>query len=181
MRHEQQEHERFRALFDAVYGPLLAYAIRRTENRADAEEVVADALLVAWRRRGEMPRGDALPWLYGVARRVLANQRRGQRRRQRVQRLLTVLRPGAADPAERVDAGERTRAVLSAMARLSETDREVLRLRFWEGLSHAEIGASLGCAENAAAIRLHRARRRLAEELLKEESASGQEAVEIAG
>jgi RNA polymerase sigma factor (sigma-70 family) len=170
------DHERFRRLFEDAYRPLLAYALRRTDSAADAEEVVAETLLVAWRRQREVPLGEgAIPWLYGVARRVLANQRRSQARRRRFERLLQPLvRPSTED-----ETTEPLEAVIAASRRLSEVDQEVLRLAAWEGLSHAEIGISLGCSENAAALRLHRARRRLREELLKEDGLPGQEVVEV--
>jgi RNA polymerase sigma factor (sigma-70 family) len=168
--------ERFRRLFDDAYRSLLAYALRRTESAADAEEVVADTLLVAWRRRDDLPPGEeALPWLYGVARRVLANQRRGRARRRRVERLL---RPLIRSTTERDEPGALD-AVVAASRRLSEADQEVLRLAAWEDLSHAQIATALGCSENAAALRLHRARRRLRQELLKEGGVPGQEVVEV--
>jgi RNA polymerase sigma factor (sigma-70 family) len=182
MASDHDRRESFRALFDRSYGPLMTYAVRRAASRADAEEVVAEALLVAWRRRADMPSDShALPWLYGVARRVLANQRRGQGRRQRFERLLSPLRSAAKDPSDLAEADDEARAVLAAVARLAEADREVLCLKVWEGLSHAEIAASLGCTENAAAIRLHRARQRLRDELLKEGRLPGQEAFEVIG
>jgi RNA polymerase sigma-70 factor (ECF subfamily) len=170
------DHERFRRLFEDAYRPLLAYALRRTERMADAEEVVAETMLVAWRRHRDMPAGEeAIPWLYGVARRVLANQRRSAARRVRLERLLqpfTRLSTEIEEPTE-VD------SVIAATQRLSTADQEVLRLAAWEGLSHAEIGISLGCSENAAALRLHRARRRLRTELMKEGRFPGHEVVEV--
>lgn len=170
------DHERFRRLFEDAYRPLLAYALRRSENAADAEEVVAETLLVAWRRRDDLPPGEeALPWLYGVARRVLANQRRSQARRRRLERLLQPLTGPATEPADLASIDP----VLAAMRRLAQGDQEVLRLAAWEGLSHAEIGVALGCSDNAAALRLHRARRRLREELVKEGGFPGQEVVEV--
>lgn len=170
------EDEQFRRLFDDAYRPLLAYALRRSESVADAEEVVADTLLVAWRRRGDLPAGDGtLPWLYGVARRVLANQRRGQARRRRFERLLQPLIRPSAEPEE----SESLDAVIAGMRRLPATDQEVLRLAAWEDLSHAQIAIALDCSENAAALRLHRARRRLREELLKEGRFPGHEVVEV--
>jgi RNA polymerase sigma factor (sigma-70 family) len=169
----------FRRLFDISYRPLLAYALRRGASRADAEEVVADTLLVAWRRRDEVPaEPEALPWLYAVARRVLANQRRARVRRRRLERLLGAP-PSVADLFEEAELAEEARALIAASRRLSEADQEVLRLAAWEGLSHSEIGRSLGCSENAAALRLHRARLRLREALVKEARAAGQEVVEV--
>lgn len=168
----------FRHLFDLSYRPLLAYALRRGASPADAEEVVAETLLVAWRRRDDLPgEAEALPWLYAVARRVLANQRRGRVRRRRLERLLGAP-PTVADLVEEAQLAEEARALVAASRRLSEADQEVLRLAAWEGLSHREIGRSLGCSENAAALRLHRARLRLREALVKEGRAAGQEVVE---
>jgi RNA polymerase sigma-70 factor (ECF subfamily) len=172
----------FRRLFDDAYRPLLAYALRRGASHADAEEVVAEALLVAWRRRAELPSGpDALPWLYAVARRVLANRRRAAARAQRFRRALRIgsSLPSGREPEPSLERGEEVRAVLAALRRLPEPDQEVLRLAVWEGLSHRQIALSLGCSENAAALRLHRARQRLREELVKEGSLPGQELVEV--
>ena len=72
--------ERFRALFAAHRSAVLAYARRRVDPDA-AADVVAETFLVAWRRLDAVP-DDALPWLYGVARKVVGNQRRAQRRSQ---------------------------------------------------------------------------------------------------
>ena len=83
-RREPSEH-RFRALFAAHERAILAYALRRVTDPADAAEVVAETFLVAWRRLDDVATGDGeRPWLYGVARRVLANQRRGYERRDRL-------------------------------------------------------------------------------------------------
>jgi RNA polymerase sigma-70 factor (ECF subfamily) len=150
--------------------------LRRSEGAADAEEVVAETLLVAWRRRRELPVDDeALPWLYGVARRVLANQRRSHARRRRLERLLQPLTRSSTAAEEPIGVD----SVVAATQRLTTPDQEILRLAAWEGLSHAQIAIALGCSENAAALRLHRARQRLREELLKEDAAPGQEVIEV--
>lgn len=76
------EGDDFEALYSAHYDALLRYALRRVADPADAADVVAETWTVAWRRRTQLPGGDAdRLWLFGVARRVLANQRRGQLRR----------------------------------------------------------------------------------------------------
>lgn len=174
------EQESFRRLFDGAYRPLLAYALRRTQRPEDAEEIVADTLLVAWRRRNDVPAGaDAIPWLYGVARRLIANERRGQVRRRRLERVLQPLARATLEPGDLVEAADMTRAVIAASRRLGEDDQEILRLAAWEGLSHEQIAVSLGCSENAAALRLRRARQRLREELLKADRFPGQELVEV--
>ncbi len=152
---------RFTALFDRVHAPLLAYAVRRVADPADAADVVAETLLVAWRRLDDVPAGDAArPWLFGVARRVLANHYRGERRRLA---LADRLREQLADvvvPPEPVDP-----ALIEAMDRLPPDDRELLRLVAWEELARDEIALVLGVPRATVRVRLHRARRRLIAQL----------------
>jgi RNA polymerase sigma-70 factor (ECF subfamily) len=155
--------DRLEDLFEAHHRALLAYAARRCPTLSDAEDVVAEVFLVAWRRLDDVPAGDeALPWLYGVARKTIGNQRRGLLRRGRLQARLeqTAERPETPGPTG-------TEPALEALARLSEGDRELLRLVAWEGLSHSEIAAVLGISVNAVAIRLHRARARFEKALVK--------------
>src|ERR1700684_297555 len=77
-----ERRHRFEELYAANCGPLLGYVLRRTDNPDDAADVIAETFLTAWRRLDAVPPGDeARLWLYGVARRVLANYRRGERRR----------------------------------------------------------------------------------------------------
>ena len=136
--------------------------------REDAEDVVAETFLTAWRRLDEIPCGSgARPWLYGVARNALANQHRGERRRGRLRdRLNAEPRPSAR---QRAGANDELASVAAAFARLREDDRELLALVAWEELDPGEIATVLGCSRNAARIRLHRARRRLANELRRKE------------
>ena len=152
-------HADFAALFNAHFDSLLAYTRRRTPQLADAEDAMAETYIVAWRRLAELP-ADAQEqrlWLFGVAYRVIANQRRAAGRRlQLTDRLKAALLPPSRPSAVLAD-------VADALATLSDGDQEILRLAAWEGLSHGEIGLVLGITPNAAAIRLHRARRRLEE------------------
>ncbi len=134
------------------------YALRRSD-RDTAEEVTAQVFLVAWRRRAAVPE-DALPWLYGVARRVLADQRRGASRRSRLgQRLRSV----AVEEVPQLELHDR--GLTEALQRLRARDREALLLCYWEELQPAQIARAMGCSRAAAAVRLHRARLRLAREL----------------
>lgn len=154
--------ERFRALYEANYRPILGYALRRT-GAADAADVVAETFLTAWRRLADVPEGDAARlWLYGTARRALANHRRSERRRERLAGRLHEAPRVDSEPAEPPAGGGR---VAEAFARLRPQDRELLALAAWESLDAGEIAAVLGCSRNAARIRLHRARRRFASEL----------------
>ena len=154
------DEELFRRVYERTFEPLLAYALRRVEQPADAADVVAETFLVAWRRGRQLPDGEeATLWLYGVARRVLANHHRGGVRREMLgerlrQRLSETV---ARDPGREVPERVSVRAMLT---RLAEPDREVLMLTFWEGLEPRETAAVLGISAAVARTRLSRARAR---------------------
>jgi RNA polymerase sigma factor (sigma-70 family) len=148
----------FDVLFDAHYAELRRYAMRRVENRAAIEDVLAETFATAWRRREQMPE-PALPWLFGVCHKVIANHRRATRRRMRLLNRLSASRVDIGrDPAELF--AERSE-IADAFARLSDSQREVLRLVAWEGLSSVEASAALGCSPETFRVRLHRARAEL--------------------
>lgn len=154
----------------AHYEGVLGYLRRRAPADA-AAEVAADAFLVAWRRLDEVPPGAAGPWLIGVARRTLANRRRGERRGLAlVRRLGGMAEVVAPDPAERTGHDQ---AVREAFGRLSARDRETLALVAWEGLAPREAAAALGLPAQVVTARLFRARRRLRRALDETEGATG--------
>jgi RNA polymerase sigma factor (sigma-70 family) len=159
---ENPRTRRFRALYDDYRARLIAYALRRTSSRDDAADVVAETYAIAWRRLDAVPEGDlALLWLFATARRVAANQRRQHRRSDDlVLRLGAELRGAFASVAPATDETAVTSAAL--LGRLSESDRELLILVGWDGLTTSELATVLGCSSTAARIRLHRARARLA-------------------
>lgn len=152
--------KRFVELYEENARDLIAYARRRVPSAEDAADLVAETFLVAWRRLDEAPRGgDARLWLYGVARRTLSTQRRGELRRARLtERLRSEL---AAAARSLPPADTRSDPVLRALAGLGEEDREILLLAGWEGLAPREMARALGISAVAARSRLHRARRRL--------------------
>jgi RNA polymerase sigma factor (sigma-70 family) len=151
----------FERLFADTAAEITRYVLRRA-GPADAEDAVGEVFLVAWRRRQDVPDSpEDLLWLYGVARRVLANARRGRRRLDRLRaRIAAEPLPPAAEPED-----DRIAAVRAALGRLAPDDAEVLRLSTWEELSHREIAAVLGLSENAVALRASRARKKLGEML----------------
>ncbi|MEX1173698.1 MAG: sigma-70 family RNA polymerase sigma factor [Chloroflexota bacterium] len=150
---------RFDAIFTQHQRAVLAYTMRRTPTLADAEDATAETFTIAWRKLASVPTDDALPWLYAVARRVLANQRRGNGRRERLASLLKV----EEDVATPLRLGnDRDGPAFLALASLSPSDQEVLRLHAWEGLANHQIAQVLAITPNAVAIRLHRARARYA-------------------
>ena len=160
---EGERRRRFEELYTANQASLLGYALRRTRSSDDAADVLAETFLVAWRRLDEIPAGAATRlWLYGAARRVLANQHRGERRRVALADRLKADLAVSYRPAE--PAGEMAE-LAAAFRRLPEPDRELLALASWEGLDAGQIATVLGCSRNAIRIRLHRARRRLTDEL----------------
>lgn len=154
---------RFEAIFRAHYASVLAYALRRV-GRHEADDVVAETFAVAWRRLPAVP-ADELPWLYGVARRTIANQRRGNRRRAALLDRVRREAPIGDQPSEIADRVAERAGVAAALGRLSERDREALRLVVWEGLDTGRAAQAAGCSSGAFAVRLHRARRRLVKEL----------------
>ena len=148
--------------FDQLYrehaGAVRAYARRRT-TRAAADDVVADVFMVAWRRVDDVP-AEPLPWLLGVARKVLANQRRGEHRGaelrdrirgQQISGVGAALSDDGPSPAVR------------ALWSLGASDQELLMLIAWDRLTRAQAAEALGISVGTLAVRLHRARGRLAQ------------------
>jgi RNA polymerase sigma-70 factor (ECF subfamily) len=151
---------RFDTIFAAHQRAVLGYAIRRTRSLADAEDVAAETFVIAWRKVEAIP-DEPLPWLYAVARRVLANHRRGSGRRERLAALLRV-----EDVPTPMRLGDDLDGPASrALASLRAADQELLRLVAWEELTNQQIAVVLGISPNAVAIRVHRARARFAEAL----------------
>lgn len=149
-------HDAFEAFYEVHYEDLLRYALRRVDQPADAADVVAETWAVAWRRRDDLPPvHEQRLWLFGTARRVLANQRRGKVRQTRLSEKLALELQAAAVPGL-----ERDDDVTQALSCLSERDREVLFLSAWEDLTPEDIGKVLGCTAATARVRLHRARTR---------------------
>ena len=144
-----------------VLEPLRRYLARRTDP-ATADDVLAETLLVCWRRLDDVP-ADPLPWAYGVARNCLANAARGVRRQQRLAARIAVVDPPAASTPGPGEDGDPD--LTEALAALREEEAELLRLWAWERLTPAEIAEVLDVTPNAVSIRLHRARQRLKDEL----------------
>lgn len=165
--------ERFEALARQLVEPLRRFLARRTDPET-AEDVLADTLLVCWRRLDEIP-DEPLPWAYAVARNCLANALRSGRRQERVAaKVASMDPPRAVEPSPDDDVPD----LAEALAALPETDAELLRLWAWEQLSPAEIAEALEITANAASVRLHRAKEKLRlqlEELGKNDAGAGHE------
>ena len=145
--------QQFEQIYAEHLGAVRAYVRRRAPEDV-VDDLVAETFLVCLRRPDRVP-AEPLPWLYAVARKTIANERR------RRERSVTAARRDLAWDAE--PTGDNVLA--SAFATLSDRDREILRLVAWEGLSLREAAAVLGCSTVACRVRFHRARTRLAARL----------------
>ena len=156
----ETDSQRFEALYLANYAAVLRYVARRIERSA-AEEIVAETFTIAWRRLEHVPRDEQLPWLLVTARNTLANQRRAATRATVKERAhaATIREPPSRDPA---DALAERDAIVRAFTTLSQPDREALRLVAWDGLALATAARVAGTTRLAFAMRVSRARRRLA-------------------
>lgn len=155
--------DRFRRLYDAQYADVAAYCRRRLPPD-QVGDVVAETWTVVWQRLDDVPEGEgARPWIYGVARNLIRNQRRRHDRGDALRDALVqeLSRRDQVAVAGQFESNERIAALVDALHGLRDDDREVIRLAAWEALPHADIATVLGCSPNAVAIRLHRARKRL--------------------
>jgi len=153
--------DRARLAFESLYrssrDDLFAYAAGLLRDRSAAEEITAQAFERAWRKRRQLKRGRGSPraWLFGIARNAALDELRRRSRQAELaeERIEAPGHGGGADPA--VAAVERV-AVGQAFERLGGRDRELVALKFFAGLSNAEIAAVIGTSESNAGTRLHR-------------------------
>lgn len=156
---------KFERLYTSHYDDVLRYCLRRT-NREDALDTAAETFTVAWRRRDTMPTDHALPWLYGVARFVLANLwRSAERRNNALARMWVVEDSSLEEPEWQLVVDQESRDIVAAISRLRQSDQEIIRLAAWEELSREDLGIALGCTPNTVTKRMNGALDRLACEL----------------
>lgn len=162
----------FDGFFAEHFEQVWRHVRRRCDSAADADDVTAEVFATAWRRRAEMPtvREMITPWLYAVARRVLANHRRGRTRAERLQLRLIDNAPETTDPG--VESVVIEGRLADALRSLSDDVRDIVLMRCWEGLAVTEIARSLDCTPNAVSIRLHWARARIAEFLASHDASA---------
>ena len=156
---------RFIDLYERFYRPVYAYCRRRTTSDL-VDDVVADTFLIAWRKIDQVPRGsEVLPWLYGVAYRVLGHQWRGRSRRKSLDEKLGVLgREALETPEEVIVTRQASRQVFDALSELKAIDQEILLLSAWEELPQADIAVTLNISIGAVRQRLHEAKRNLSKQ-----------------
>jgi len=165
-RARQGEPECFGVLFDRHGEAVRAFCARRTGSTDAADDLVSIVFLEAWRRRGdvELVDNNALPWLYGIARRTMHHRwRTALRHRRALDRLASA--PATPDHADevagRLDDERHLTRLRAALARLKPPDRDVLVLCVWQGLTYAEAAVALGVPVGTVRSRLSRARARL--------------------
>jgi RNA polymerase sigma factor (sigma-70 family) len=159
----RQKEAKFEALYRAHVQQVYAYCMRRS-SREEAKDMTADVFLHAWRRFEDMPRDEgALFWLYGVARNVVSNHDRSQRRRKRLNaKAASMAETHVQGPEPQVVRNAEHEAVLQALAKLPKTDREIITLVEWEGLQRQEVAEMLFVSKSAIDKRIKRAHRKLA-------------------
>lgn len=157
---------RFRTLYEANYADVLRFVTRRV-HPSHAEDVVAETFLVAWRRMDTIPSDGSRPWLFGVARNVIQNTLRGERRREALAVRIADAGPLVSVAPASLDADLVARRVdlVAAWRRLPATHQEALALGLWDGLSAAQAARVLGITPVAFRLRLSRARRAIRREL----------------
>jgi RNA polymerase sigma factor (sigma-70 family) len=157
----QDDRSRFEDLYRETVRRLFAYVLTRTD-RENAADVVSSTYLVAWRRFDEVP-ADALPWLIGVARRSLADQRRSEARQRAVGQRLGEEPTAPRDLGDTVTESMVLRSsIRRALVRMRPEDRDIVILAAWHGFGTEQLAVTLGCSKSLASLRLHRARRRFA-------------------
>lgn len=157
---------RFEALYRAHAREVHPYCLRRTTGE-EAKDATSDVFLVAWRRFEDVPPGDeTLPWLYGVARNVLANHARSFRRRGRLTTKLASQHEGTEPGLEpQVVRNEEHQELVRALSKLSDKDQEILRLVEWEGLSREQVADMFYVSRGAIDKRISRAYKKVARTL----------------
>jgi RNA polymerase sigma factor (sigma-70 family) len=162
-------------LFEAFYREhvedLQRFVARRVGDRERAADLTAEIFLAAIdsAHRYRPRRGTPKAWLYGIARVLVANDRRrlGRQRagEERLRGSTLLEEEDTARMDARLDAAAQSRRLYEAMDRLPEGERAVLELVALDELTVAEAAAAAGVRPVTARVRLHRARRKLSEEL----------------
>ena len=148
--------EEFNRVFRAQLPMISAYLSRRVPI-SEVEDLASDLFEIAWSKKEQIPEGFELPWLYKTARYLVSNFHRKQSGRNGI--LARLAEPVAAPSAESIALADIE--LSDAFAGLIPAEREIISLSALEGLSNAEISKVLEMSENAAAIRLTRAKQKL--------------------
>ncbi|RDI31933.1 RNA polymerase sigma factor [Lentzea flaviverrucosa] len=159
------DHAAFTELFERHAEAVWNYAYRLTASWSQAEDLLSATFLTAWRKRGDaqLVRDSALPWLYTVTANRARTEWRASRRALRLVAKLTPQdeRDHADEVAARTDAQRRLAQVVTAIAKLPASEREIAQLCLLGDVSTADAAALLGIAESSVRARVSRTRARL--------------------
>lgn len=155
---------RFQSLYETHVERIARYTARRISAN-DVQDVVAETFLTAWRRLDDVP-DDAVPWLFGTARKHIANRHRSTRRHHALQDKLTTRAGGSGPQQSSTELTETDKRVLNAIRQLPDAEREAFMLVAWDGLDPRRAAQAVGCSAATFRVRLHRARRRLRKEVV---------------
>jgi RNA polymerase sigma factor (sigma-70 family) len=146
----------FEQLYRRNRDDLYAYLAGLLRDRSAAEEVAASVFERAYRKRRHFDprRGNARGWLFGIARNAALDELR--RRRRQAELAAEPADVDSAPPDVLADRGARRVTVAAALAALDPRDRELVAMKFFAGLTNAEIAAVLGISESNAGTKLHR-------------------------
>lgn len=167
------DQRRFTEMYQRTHSVVFAYACRRAAYEV-AREATDEAYLIAWRKFDAVP-ADPVPWLIVTVRNNLSDlYRRDRRQDVLVDRLVEARTALGSTGDEGADVAALERVVvLASVASLSDSDREVLLLTVWDGLTHRQASKVVGCSPATFAVRHHRARRRLETALAESSDAEG--------
>lgn len=166
----------FSVVYETHYPAVFRYCIRLGLSSTDAQDVAQQVFAVAWRRISvllthpeidDMGNSPRLAWLLSVTGKMVLNHRRGLARGRDLRLRAGQMFVGThSQSADSLLPGPAMRAFVA----LADRDRDVLRLSSWDGLTASDIGRVLNCSENAAALRLSRARQRFRAALAAEQT-----------
>ncbi|MEU7749209.1 RNA polymerase sigma factor [Nonomuraea sp. NPDC049158] len=149
-------------IFDEHFAEIHRYIARRLSTD-DADDLAAEVFLVAAKGGYEASRGEARPWLYGIATKLISRHRRSEIRRWKALSRTSEREAQSHEDATltRVAAGKLTGRLAGALAGLNRGDRDVVLLVALGGLAHREVAAALEIPSGTVASRLNRARKQL--------------------
>lgn len=162
----------FEQLFRRYAERIYAVMLRHGMTPEDARDLVQQTFTRMHQARNDFRAGAKLrPWLWTIAYNLMRDSMRRRGTRNRGEQGLRALRTAADEASGGLDPEQR-RALDTAMAALSDGQREVLVLHYYEGMSFAEIAKVMDIKEGAVRVRAHRGYRRLRELLGGEHGAS---------
>ncbi len=168
----QSSEDRFRLLYETTFNSVSNYISRRVFDDTLRSEIISEVYVTAWKNIDKIPLSpeDKL-WLFGVARNTVLVKFRSESRKVRLLDKLRSNTPydtfqdNSSYNGKATQMDPEVKIVRTFLDSLKEKDRELVRLIMWDDLNYSEASQLLGCTLNAARIRMHRIKRRLAKQL----------------